>query len=59
MPVNVSMLKSMQKQYGKKKGQSVYFASENSGKKSFKKGLATAKKEGHTVKHLKDLKQKK
>lgn len=53
------MLKSMQKQYGKKKGKSVYFASENSGKKSFKKGLTTAKKEGHTVSHLKDLKQKK
>lgn len=53
------MLKSMQKSYGKKKGQSVYFASENSGKKSFTKGVATAKKEGHTVAHLKDLKKKK
>ncbi len=53
------MLKSMQKQYGKKKGQSVYFASENKGSKSFKKGLKTASKEGHTVAHLKDLKKKK
>lgn len=48
----------MQKQYGKKKGQSVYFASENKGGKAFKKGLKTAKSEGHTVKHLKDLKEK-
>lgn len=58
MPINVSMLKAMKKQYGAKKGKSIYFASENKGTKSFKKGLATAKKEHHTVAHLKDLKKK-
>lgn len=58
MPINVPMLTSMQKTYGKKKGQSVYFASENSGKKSFAKGVATAKKQGKTVAHLKDVKKK-
>lgn len=59
MPINVSELKAMQKKYGTKKGQSVYFATENSGKKSFAKGLKTAKKEGHTVPHLRDMKSKK
>lgn len=59
MPINVPMLQAMQKKYGKKKGQSVYFASENSGKKSFAKGVKTAQKQGKTVAHLKDLKKKK
>ena len=58
MPINVPELTAMQKKYGKKKGQSVYFASENKGSKAFKKGLATAKKQGRTVAHLKDLKKK-
>jgi len=59
MPINIPMLQAMKKRYGAKKGQSVYFASENSGKKSFQKGVATAKRQGVTAAHLKDLKGKK
>ncbi len=59
MPINVTLLKSLQKQYGTKKGKSVYFGMENKGKKSFKKGVATAKRQGHTVAHLKNLKKRK
>ena len=58
MPVNVSELKAMRSKYGAKKGTNVYFASENKNSKSFQKGIKTAKKEGHTVAHLKDLKKK-
>jgi len=58
MPVNVSLIKKLQGTYGKKKGTSVYFGMENKGSKAFKKGVKTASKEGHTVKHLKDLKKK-
>ena len=50
---------SLRKQYGAKKGTSVYFGMENKSSKGFKKGLKTAKKEGHTVAHLKDYKKKK
>jgi hypothetical protein len=57
MPINTSLLKSLQKKYGSDKGTSVYFGMENKSSKGFKKGLKTAKKEGHTVKHLKDLKK--
>lgn len=52
MPINSSMLSSMEKSYGPKKGRAIYFAKENSGDSSFKKGLATAKREGHTAKNL-------
>ena len=48
MPVNKSLAGSLKKKYGAKKGESVYYAMENKGTKSFKKGLKTAKKEGHT-----------
>lgn len=58
MPINKTLISSLQKQYGKKKGTSVYFGMENKGSKAFKKGVATAKKEKHTVAHLKDLKKK-
>lgn len=57
MPINKSMFNSMKKEYGAKKGEKVYFATENSGKASVKKGLATAKKEGHTAKNLKAMKK--
>lgn len=59
MPVNKTLISSLKKEYGSKKGTSVYFGMENKGGKAFKKGLKTAKKEGHTVAHLKDLKKKK
>lgn len=51
MPVNKSMYDAMVKQYGPKRGKEVYFASESAGKPAFKKGLKTAKKEGHTMEH--------
>jgi hypothetical protein len=47
--INKHLATSLKKQYGKK-GESIYFAMENQGSKSFKKGLKTAKKEGHLVK---------
>jgi hypothetical protein len=50
MPVNKSLAKSLKKKYGSKKGESIYYAMENSGSKSFKKGLKNATKEGHTLK---------
>lgn len=59
MPINKSLLSGLKKQYGAKKGTSVYFGMEQKGGKAFRKGLSTAKKEGHTVSHLKDLKKKK
>ena len=58
MPINLPMFAAMKKKYGAKKGKQVYFASENSGKKSFAKGVKTAQKQGKTVAHLKDIKKK-
>lgn len=49
MPVNKSLAKSLIAKYGQKRGESIYYGLENSGKKSFAKGLKTAKKEGHTT----------
>lgn len=46
MPINAPLMKSLKKSYGTKKGKSVYYAMENKGSKSFKKGLKTAKKQG-------------
>jgi len=48
MPLNLSLMKSLVKKYGYKKGKDVYFAMENEGKPSFKKGMKTASAEGHT-----------
>lgn len=60
MPVNKSLATSLKKKYGSKKGESVYYAMENKGTKAFKKGLKTAKKEGHTsIKFPKGKKGKK
>jgi len=52
MPINKSLANSLTKKYGKKKGEEIYFGMENKGTKSFKKGLRTAKKEGHTTAHF-------
>lgn len=52
MPINKSLAFALIKKYGKKKGESIYFGLENAkGKKgsAFRKGLKTAKREGHTV----------
>lgn len=43
MPINRSMLKSMKEQYGKKKGESVYYAVEAKQKALPKRGQRTAK----------------
>jgi hypothetical protein len=59
MPINIPLINALKNKYGSKKGQSVYFGMENEGKKGFAKGVATAKKQGRTVAHLKDLKKKK
>ncbi|MDE2026307.1 MAG: hypothetical protein KGJ07_07470 [Patescibacteria group bacterium] len=57
MPINVPLIKSLQKKYGMKRGTSVYFGMENKGSKAFKKGVKTAKKQGRTVAHLKNLRK--
>ena len=52
MPINKTLAAALVKKYGKKKGESIYFGLENAkGKKglAFRKGLKTAKKEGHVV----------
>lgn len=38
MPINREMMKSMEKQYGKKKGRDVYYATEQKQKKGYAKG---------------------
>lgn len=56
MPINKSLAKALKKKYGAKKGENVYFGMEKSkGKtgKIYKKGLKTAKKEGHIQAHFK------
>lgn len=58
MPINKTLISALKKQYGSKKGTSVYFGMEGKGSKAFQKGLKTAKKEHHTVAHLKSLKKK-
>lgn len=57
MPINKPLLSSLKKQYGGKKGTSIYFGMENKGSTGFQKGLKTAKKQGKTAAHLKDIKK--
>jgi len=57
MPINKPLLSSLKKTYGAKKGTSVYFGMEQKGSKGFQKGLKTAKKQGKTAAHLKDIKK--
>ena len=52
MPVNKNMAKALVKKYGPKKGKQIYYAMENDNKPSFQKGMKTATKEGHTLKHF-------
>jgi hypothetical protein len=59
MPVNKNLAKALVKKYGEKKGKEVYYAMENEKKKSFKKGMKTAKKEKHLVKNFPKKKGKK
>jgi hypothetical protein len=57
MPINKSLKAGLIKQYGAKKAEKVYFGLESKGSKTFKKGLATAKKERHTQAHYKSKKK--
>jgi hypothetical protein len=50
MPVNKSLANSLIKKYGHEKGMQIYYAMESECKPTFKKGMKTAKKEGHTLK---------
>lgn len=59
MPINKPLISALRKKYGTKKGTSVYFGMANKGTKAFTKGLKTAKRQGKTVPHLKNLKKKK
>ena len=52
MPINKSLAAALKKQYGAKLGEQVYFGLEKKGGKAYKKGLATAKKEGHISAHF-------
>lgn len=52
MPVNKTLAKALVKKYGAKKGKEIYMAMESEGKTTFKKGLKTAMKEKHTLKHF-------
>jgi hypothetical protein len=58
MPVNKTLAKALIKKYGQKKGEAIYFGMEGEGKSSFKKGVRTASKEGHTLKHFPKGKRK-
>lgn len=49
MPVNRKMMKNMKAEYGKKKGEDVYYAMENKRKKMGKSMFAMADK--HTKRH--------
>jgi hypothetical protein len=51
MPVNKSLAKALNKKYGAKKGEEIYYAMEADKSKAFKKGIKTAAKEKHTLKH--------
>jgi hypothetical protein len=51
-PVNKNLAKSLIKKYGILKGKKIYSGMESENKPTFKKGLKTAKKEGHTLKHF-------
>ena len=58
MPINKPLYSSLVKKYGAKKGKQVYFAMENKGTKSFKKGLKTAKRQGKTMAHAPKTKKR-
>lgn len=58
MPVNATLMKSLKKKYGPKKGEQIYYSMEKSGSPSFQKGLKTAEKEGHVLGGKKKKKKK-
>ena len=59
MPVNKTLAHALIEKYGRKKGMEIYYAMEREGKPAFKKGLKTAKKEGHVTKRFPNGKRKK
>jgi len=52
MPVNRTLAKALIKRYGQKRGEDVYYGLEADKNKAFKKGLKTATKEKHILKHF-------
>jgi hypothetical protein len=59
MPYNATLARKLIEKYGRKKAMEIYHAMENEGKPSFKKGIKTAKKEGHITKRFPTGKRKK
>jgi hypothetical protein len=59
LPVNKSLAKKLIEKYGYEKAMEIYYAMENEGKPAFKKGLKTAKKEGHVLKKFPKKRKKK
>jgi hypothetical protein len=59
MPVNRTLARALVKKYGNKKGKEIYYAMEMEHKPSFKKGMATAMKEKHILKHFPKKRKKK
>jgi hypothetical protein len=59
MPVNRTLARALVKTYGEKKAKEIYYTMENDNKPAFKKGLATATKEKHTLKHFPKKRKKK
>lgn len=57
--VNRTLVKKLISEYGMIKGEKIYRGMESDSKPSFKKGLKTAKKEGHTLSHFPKRKNKK
>ena len=58
-PVNKSLAKKLISKYGIIKGENIYRGMESDNKPSFRKGLKTAKKEGHTLSNFPKRKKKK
>ena len=59
IPVNKTLAKKLIKEYGHDKAMEIYYAMENEGKPSFKKGMTTAMKEKHTQMHFPKKRKKK
>lgn len=60
MPIVKKIYQNFIRQYGKKEGESRYFAWEKANPQKYKKGLATARRKGDTIiKHAPKSKKKK
>jgi hypothetical protein len=59
MPINKSLFNALVKKYGRQRAMSIYMGMEGDNKPSFKKGMKTATKEGHILKHFPKKRKKK